>query len=184
MSESKLPLIAHLLRRAGFGASRDELEAYAAKGYDATLEELLHPEHAPPALQGEDLIRRYHGLQPVVGLVSGGLGIYESQALGHPVDVGIHGEGGHLEGLRHHHTRRLVPHARQGFQLLQTSRYVASKLRYHKLRERADVFRFRRRQPTRFDSRLDLSDGQTRHLCWRVGEGEEECGVGPAPHPR
>ena len=60
MSESELSLIAHLLRRAGFGVSRDELEAYAAKGYDATLEELLHPEQAPPALEGEDLIRRYH----------------------------------------------------------------------------------------------------------------------------
>ena len=60
MSQSELSLIAHLLRRAGFGASRDELEAYSAKGYDATVEELLHPEDGPPALEGEDLIRRYH----------------------------------------------------------------------------------------------------------------------------
>ena len=60
MPENDLALVAHLMRRAGFGATPDELEAYAAKGYHATLEELLHPETAPPALQDEDLIRRYH----------------------------------------------------------------------------------------------------------------------------
>jgi uncharacterized protein (DUF1800 family) len=37
-------LMAHLMRRAGFGASRAELEARAEKGYDATVEELLEPE--------------------------------------------------------------------------------------------------------------------------------------------
>jgi uncharacterized protein (DUF1800 family) len=52
--------MAHLLRRAGFGATRDELEHYVAQGYEATVEELLHPEHAPSALADEDLIRRYH----------------------------------------------------------------------------------------------------------------------------
>jgi hypothetical protein len=41
-------LMAHLMRRAGFGAYRDELEARVAKGYDATVEELLHPETQPP----------------------------------------------------------------------------------------------------------------------------------------
>ena len=40
-------LIAHLMRRAGFGAGRDELEARVAKGYEATVEELLHPETQP-----------------------------------------------------------------------------------------------------------------------------------------
>ena len=60
MAQTDIALFAHLLRRAGFGATRDELEGYAAKGYEATLEELLHPENAPPALKDEDLIRRYH----------------------------------------------------------------------------------------------------------------------------
>ena len=60
MPENDIALAAHLMRRAGFGATRDELEEYAAKGYEATLEELLYPEMAPPALQDEDLIRRYH----------------------------------------------------------------------------------------------------------------------------
>src|SRR5688572_30940636 len=40
-------LMAHLLRRAGFGATRDEVEAALAKGYEATVEELLHPEAQP-----------------------------------------------------------------------------------------------------------------------------------------
>jgi len=43
-----IALMAHLMRRAGFGATRDELEARVAKGYDATVEELLHPETQPP----------------------------------------------------------------------------------------------------------------------------------------
>ena len=60
MADSEIALIAHLMRRVGFGATRDELEQYAAKGYDATVEELLNPERAPAELEDEDLIRRYH----------------------------------------------------------------------------------------------------------------------------
>ena len=60
MTQENIALLAHLLRRAGFGANRDELESYATKGYQATVEELLHPEYAPPALDDEDLFRRYH----------------------------------------------------------------------------------------------------------------------------
>jgi uncharacterized protein (DUF1800 family) len=37
-------LIPHLLRRAGFGATPTELEYYQSKGYEKTLDELLHPE--------------------------------------------------------------------------------------------------------------------------------------------
>src|ERR1700744_6139758 len=43
-----IALMAHLMRRAGFGASRDELEARAARGYEATVDELLSPENQPP----------------------------------------------------------------------------------------------------------------------------------------
>jgi len=46
--QNDIELMAHLMRRAGFGAGRDELEARAAKGYEATVEELLHPETQPP----------------------------------------------------------------------------------------------------------------------------------------
>ena len=44
MAEKDIALMAHLMRRAGFGASYEELERRAAKGYEATVEELLHPE--------------------------------------------------------------------------------------------------------------------------------------------
>ena len=50
--------MAHLLRRAGFGATRSELEAYLAQGYEATVDELLDP--ADVQSMPEDLIRRYH----------------------------------------------------------------------------------------------------------------------------
>jgi uncharacterized protein (DUF1800 family) len=36
--------MAHLMRRAGFGATREELEARVAKGYEASVEELLNTE--------------------------------------------------------------------------------------------------------------------------------------------
>ena len=39
-----IALMAHLMRRAGFGAQYGELEARAAKGYAATVDELLNPE--------------------------------------------------------------------------------------------------------------------------------------------
>jgi uncharacterized protein (DUF1800 family) len=58
MAEQDIALMAHLLRRAGFGASREEIEAKAARGYDATVEELLNPE-SQPAID-EDLMLRYH----------------------------------------------------------------------------------------------------------------------------
>ena len=48
MGNTDIELMAHLMRRAGFGATRDELEAKTAKGYEATVEELLHPESQDP----------------------------------------------------------------------------------------------------------------------------------------
>ena len=51
-------LMAHLLRRAGFGATRGELEYYLCQGYPAVVEELLHPERQPELK--EDIIRRYN----------------------------------------------------------------------------------------------------------------------------
>ena len=60
MADKQLTLMAHLMRRAGFGATRDELENYVAKGYEATVEELLQDESATEVLEDEDIIRRYH----------------------------------------------------------------------------------------------------------------------------
>ena len=43
MKNREIALMAHLMRRAGFGASRQELERRLEIGYDATVEELLEP---------------------------------------------------------------------------------------------------------------------------------------------
>ena len=45
---TELELMAHLMRRAGFGASRDELEKKVLAGYNNTIEDLLSPENVPP----------------------------------------------------------------------------------------------------------------------------------------
>ena len=49
MANHDIALMAHLLRRAGFGASRAEIEAKAAQGYEVAVEELLNPETQPPS---------------------------------------------------------------------------------------------------------------------------------------
>ena len=43
MAAQDIALMAHLMRRAGFGADREELEARAARGYEATVEDLVEP---------------------------------------------------------------------------------------------------------------------------------------------
>ncbi|MEE9148141.1 MAG: hypothetical protein V3U27_12170, partial [Candidatus Tectomicrobia bacterium] len=57
MADQNVAQMAHLLRRAGFGASRDEIEAKAAQGYDTVVEEFLNPT-AQLGLD-EDLMMRY-----------------------------------------------------------------------------------------------------------------------------
>jgi len=44
VDQESIDLMAHLMRRAGFGADRDELERRAAVGYEATVDELLNPQ--------------------------------------------------------------------------------------------------------------------------------------------
>ncbi len=72
--QDDIALMAHLMRRAGFGARRDELEARVAKGYDAAVEELLHPETQPAT--DEYALLRYQpaallpGGQPPMGNVN------------------------------------------------------------------------------------------------------------------
>ena len=56
-SQQDIALLAHLLRRASFGATKDELEGYLAKGYEATVEELLNRTDCDRT--PTDLIRRY-----------------------------------------------------------------------------------------------------------------------------
>jgi len=58
MADADIALMAHLARRAGFGATRDELEEYASKGYETVVEELLHPERFPEI--EDDLVGRFY----------------------------------------------------------------------------------------------------------------------------
>ena len=51
-------LHAHLLRRAGFGATPEELDHYSALSYEDAVDELLRAEN--PQNLPDDLIRRYH----------------------------------------------------------------------------------------------------------------------------
>ena len=55
---SDIEMFAHLLRRAGFGATRSELEEHASQDYEATVETLLNP--TDRRRMPDDLIRRYH----------------------------------------------------------------------------------------------------------------------------
>ena len=57
-SKHETALLAHLLRRASFGATPDELETAIERGYEATVEDLL--DVGDPEVLPEDLIRRYH----------------------------------------------------------------------------------------------------------------------------
>lgn len=64
-------LISHLLRRAGFGGTKEEIDHFSELGYEATVEHLLNP----PSVDSmpEDVIRRYHvdmsdlRIQPATG---------------------------------------------------------------------------------------------------------------------
>ena len=57
MASEQIALTAHLMRRAGFGAARDELEERASAGYQETVEKLLRP--GDPDTLPDDLIMRF-----------------------------------------------------------------------------------------------------------------------------
>ena len=57
MADQDVALMAHLLRRAGFGASRDEIETKVAQGYDNVVDELLNPQDSTGVEY--DLLMRY-----------------------------------------------------------------------------------------------------------------------------
>ncbi len=61
MANDDIRLMAHLMRRAGFGATRDELERRVERGYEQTVEELLDPESQPEL----DMYRLYRHLPQV-----------------------------------------------------------------------------------------------------------------------
>ena len=58
VSSKDIALMAHLMRRAGFGEPREELERLVEQGYEETVEQLLRPEEQPPV--DEYTFYRYH----------------------------------------------------------------------------------------------------------------------------
>ena len=65
-NRNELTLIAHLMRRAGFGANKGELERLADQGYEATVEELIDPTDDRPA-GNTALLLRYHPIALMPG---------------------------------------------------------------------------------------------------------------------
>ena len=55
--QQDIALMAHLMRRAGFGADRDELERRVAQGYEAVVEELVNPPADVPRADIDELFR-------------------------------------------------------------------------------------------------------------------------------
>ena len=65
MVDENVALMAHLMRRAGFGATRDELEERVARGYEATVEELVDPDGFGLPGVDQDILYRYYPSQEV-----------------------------------------------------------------------------------------------------------------------
>ncbi|MGZ0216572.1 MAG: DUF1800 domain-containing protein [Acidimicrobiales bacterium] len=57
MSGTDRELVAHLMRRAGFGATQDEIDILELRDYEDIVEDLLNPEQFPEP--EEDVARRY-----------------------------------------------------------------------------------------------------------------------------
>ena len=81
MPDNDIALIAHLMRRAGVGATRDELEEYAAKGYEAVVDDLLHPERFP---EDADIVNRYYGGESII--IWAGTWIYRMASSKRPLE--------------------------------------------------------------------------------------------------
>ena len=58
MSDKEIALVSHLMRRAGFGATRAEIEELSEKSYEDLVEDLLHPERTEDL--EEDVLKRYN----------------------------------------------------------------------------------------------------------------------------
>ena len=71
MSNQDIQLLAHLMRRAGFGATREELADRSRDGYEATVSRLLDTSN--PVSMSEHLIRRFHPDESSMLLGSSGI---------------------------------------------------------------------------------------------------------------
>ena len=64
MGDENIALMAHLMRRAGFGATRDELEALVEQGYENVVDELVDPDgHGIPKMNIDYFFRYYPTLE-------------------------------------------------------------------------------------------------------------------------
>ena len=59
IQDEKLELLSHLIRRAGFGATRRELEDYGKYSYEDVVETLVNPKETN--WMGDYLVRRFDG---------------------------------------------------------------------------------------------------------------------------
>jgi hypothetical protein len=89
------------------------------------------------------------------------------------VDVGVHREGRHAEGLHHHDARRLVADTGKRLEEREVRRHAARVLVQQALRERRQGARLLGRQAAAPDQSLDLGDGQARHRLRGRRGGEE-----------
>ena len=67
MGSDTRKLVSHLMRRAGFGATSDELDGLEGLPYDWIVDELLDPPDT--TWMGDHLVRRFHHEQS--GMISG-----------------------------------------------------------------------------------------------------------------
>ncbi len=58
MPDNDISLLAHLMRRAGFGSTRADLENLSKKSYEDVVDDLLHPDRFPEVEQ--DVLKRYY----------------------------------------------------------------------------------------------------------------------------
>ncbi|GIS93204.1 MAG: hypothetical protein CM1200mP22_04410 [Dehalococcoidia bacterium] len=65
-TRQEMVLMAHLMRRAGFGEPHADLIVHASKGYESVVEELLHPKDQPP-IDEELMYRILPGYEGALG---------------------------------------------------------------------------------------------------------------------
>ena len=65
-TRQEMVLMAHLMRRAGFGEPHADLLVHASKGYESVVEELLHPKDPPP-IDEELMYRILPGYEGALG---------------------------------------------------------------------------------------------------------------------
>ncbi len=87
MPTTDIALMAHLMRRAGFGATREELEEKVELGYEKVVEQLLYPSGDSGCLP-DDLIRRYHVDQSELRQLdgAGAYWLYRMITTNHPLE--------------------------------------------------------------------------------------------------